>query len=219
MNKKLNEVNDALRAIAEGNNHFTIGGVISCWADYLEECRRDMVSMIVPAVRLCNEIVAEPDRAKKDAEGILDNLRKLYDFIGGKEVDPVVTLTDPPASRSPRHKEGTMNADTLKSIIEDAHKLAKVDIAPDLVKPAVETIALRLERLVTANPPLGKDAEEKMTRPKAVRILMQLQKLEAREGYVNIVRAYEMAIDYIVKRHRDDCRNRAKRRVLRKEGK
>lgn len=41
-----------------------------------------------------------------------------------------------------------MNIDTLKSIIEDAHRLAKVDIAPDLVKPAVETIALRLERLV-----------------------------------------------------------------------
>ena len=41
-----------------------------------------------------------------------------------------------------------MNTDALKSIIEDAHKLAKADIAPDLVKPAVETIALRLERLV-----------------------------------------------------------------------
>lgn len=41
-----------------------------------------------------------------------------------------------------------MNEDAIKSIIEDAHKLAKADIAPDLVKPAVETIALRLERLV-----------------------------------------------------------------------
>lgn len=41
-----------------------------------------------------------------------------------------------------------MDTDALKSIIEDAHKLAKADIAPDLVKPAVETIALRLERLV-----------------------------------------------------------------------
>ena len=40
-----------------------------------------------------------------------------------------------------------MNTDALKSIIEDAHKLAKADIAPDLVQPAVETIALRLERL------------------------------------------------------------------------
>lgn len=94
MSRKLKEVNDALRAIAEGNNHFAIGGTISCWADYLEECRRDMVSMIVPAVRLCNEIVAEPDRAKKDAEGISDNLHKLYDFIGGKEVDPIVKLVD-----------------------------------------------------------------------------------------------------------------------------
>ena len=63
------------------------------------------------------------------------------------------------------------------------------------------------------NPPFGKEAEEKMTRPETVRILMQLQKLEARAGNVNIVRAYEMAIDYIVKRHRDDCRNRAKRRA------
>lgn len=41
-----------------------------------------------------------------------------------------------------------MNEDAIKSIIEDAHKLAKSDIAPDLVKPCVETIALRLERLV-----------------------------------------------------------------------
>ncbi len=41
-----------------------------------------------------------------------------------------------------------MDKDALKSIIEDAHKLAKADIAPDLVRPAVETIALRLERLV-----------------------------------------------------------------------
>ena len=28
-----------------------------------------------------------------------------------------------------------MNEDAIKSIIEDAHKLAKSDIAPDLVKP------------------------------------------------------------------------------------
>lgn len=41
-----------------------------------------------------------------------------------------------------------MNEDALESIIEDAHKLAKADIAPDLVKSCVETIALRLERLV-----------------------------------------------------------------------
>lgn len=41
-----------------------------------------------------------------------------------------------------------MNEDAIKSIIEDAHKLAKADIAPDLVKSCVETIALRLERLV-----------------------------------------------------------------------
>ena len=41
-----------------------------------------------------------------------------------------------------------MSNDVIKSIIEDAHKLAKADIAPDLIKPCVETIALRLERLV-----------------------------------------------------------------------
>jgi hypothetical protein len=38
--------------------------------------------------------------------------------------------------------------DTIHAIIKDAHELAKADAAPDLVKPAVETIALRLERLV-----------------------------------------------------------------------
>lgn len=63
------------------------------------------------------------------------------------------------------------------------------------------------------NPPFDKDAEEKMTRPEAVRILMQLQKVEARAGNANIVRAYEMAIAYIVKRHSDGCRNRANLRA------
>jgi len=63
------------------------------------------------------------------------------------------------------------------------------------------------------NPPFDKDAEEKMSRPEAVRILMQLQKIDARAGNVNIVRAYEMAIDNIAKRHRDACRHKAKRRA------
>ena len=58
-----------------------------------------------------------------------------------------------------------------------------------------------------------KEDGEKMSRPEAVRILMQLQKVEARAGNVNITRAYEMAIAHIVKRHRDDCRNKAKRRA------
>ena len=58
-----------------------------------------------------------------------------------------------------------------------------------------------------------KEDEEKMSRPEAVRILMQLQGLEARDGNVNIMRAYEMAIACLVKRHRDACRNKAKRRA------
>lgn len=90
-------------------------------------------------------------------------------------------------------------------------------VEPSLAATNAKAIRAGLLELIAdpllRNPPFDKDAEEKMTRPKAVSILMQLQKLEAREGYVNIVRAYEMAIDYIVKRHRDDCRNRAKRRA------
>jgi hypothetical protein len=62
-----------------------------------------------------------------------------------------------------------------------------------------------------------KEAEEKMSRPEAVRILMQLQKLEAYDGNVNIIHAYEMAIACIVKRHRDSCRNKAKRRAAKEE--
>ena len=66
---------------------------------------------------------------------------------------------------------------------------------------------------IIMNPPFDKNAEEKMSRPEAVRILMQLQKVDARLGNVNIVRAYEMAVACIVKRHRDNCRNKAKRRA------
>ena len=54
---------------------------------------------------------------------------------------------------------------------------------------------------------------EHVSRAEAVRILMQLQKIEARAGHPNINAALEKAIAYIIKRHRDDCRNKAKRRA------
>jgi hypothetical protein len=56
---------------------------------------------------------------------------------------------------------------------------------------------------------------ENMSRAEAVRILMQLQAVEARCGHANVNAALEMAICNIVKRHRDVCRNKAKRRAAR----
>ena len=57
--------------------------------------------------------------------------------------------------------------------------------------------------------------EDHMSRAEAVRILMHLQTIEARDGHPNINAALEMAVSNIVKRHRDSCRNKAKRRAER----
>ena len=108
----------------------------------------------------------------------------------------------------------TKTTDQLNALV----RLCNESIAePDRAACNAQAIKAELIKLIAdpllRNPPFDKDAEEKMTRPEAVRILLLLQKLEAREGFVNIVRAYEMAIDCIVKRHRDDCRNKAKRRA------
>ena len=57
------------------------------------------------------------------------------------------------------------------------------------------------------------EEREHMSRAEAVQILMQLQAIEARCGHGIVNDALEMAISYIVKRHRDICRNKAKRRA------
>ena len=58
---------------------------------------------------------------------------------------------------------------------------------------------------------------ECMSRAEAVQILMQLQAVEARCGHDNINAALEMAISCIVKKHRNVCRNKAKRRAAKAE--
>lgn len=58
---------------------------------------------------------------------------------------------------------------------------------------------------------------ECMSRAEAVRILMRLQGLMARCGLVNINAALEMAISCIVKKHRNVCRDKAKRRAAKAE--
>ena len=50
-----------------------------------------------------------------------------------------------------------------------------------------------------------------MSRADAVRVLMQLQRREARAGHVAESDALEQAIANIVRRHRQACRNKAKR--------
>ena len=101
-------------------------------------------------VRLCNEIIAEPDTAAKNAQIIKAGLLALCN----SESAPA------PSSSTNEHYE-----------------------------------------------------EPNMSRAEAVRILMQLQEVEARAGHPNINEALEMAIRNIVKRHRDACRYKAKRRA------
>lgn len=145
-----------------------------------------------------------------------------------------------------KHERKTNMGDTMKKIIADAHSLAKSEVADDLVRAGVETIARRLERLaegglyitpkaaidaVLANPPTGEadgrtlnqilaeglggghecDERDIMSRADAVRVLMQLQRREARAGHVAECDALEQAVANIVRRHRQTCRNKAKR--------
>lgn len=73
-----------------------------------------------------------------------------------------------------------------------------------------------LDALTSHFEPLAKERRI-MSRAEAVRTLMQLQAVEARCGHGNINAALEMAIGHLVKRHRDVCRNKAKRRAARRE--
>lgn len=57
--------------------------------------------------------------------------------------------------------------------------------------------------------------EEHMSRARAVRVLMEIQAAAARDGQPVATAALEMAVSNIVKRHRDSCRNKAKRRAER----
>lgn len=131
-----------------------------------------------------------------------------------------------------------MNNDTMKDIINDVRDLASVSDA--MTRLGLDGIANRLEQLVerglyitpkaaldvvAGERPLDKmlktpiDEEENvpecMSRAEATRILMQLQAVEARDGLANINAALEMAISCIVKKHRNVCRNKAKRRAAR----
>ena len=130
-----------------------------------------------------------------------------------------------------------MNTDTMKDIIRDAHALAKSQLAEDLIRSGAELLARRLERLVARGlyitpkvdvPPAaepvspgvpemkrGEEEREHMSRAEAVRILMQLQVIEARAGNPNINDALEMAVANLIRRHRQFCRNKAKCRAAR----
>ena len=72
-----------------------------------------------------------------------------------------------------------------------------------------------------ADKPISPDAPEMerecLSRAEAVRILMDCQRGAAKEGYPEIVEALSMAIANIVRRHRQCCRNKAKRRAAAKE--
>lgn len=82
--------------------------------------------------------------------------------------------------------------------------------------------------VVMAQPPLhdlppGFDGVEpgmqkrEMSRPEATRILMELQRVEALSGHVRNTQALEMGVAQLVRRHRQQCRNTAKRRLVRQQ--
>ena len=53
--------------------------------------------------------------------------------------------------------------------------------------------------------------KESISRAEAVKVLMQLQRAAAKRGEVELVEAVSMGIYNIVRRHRQSCRNKAKR--------
>ena len=135
-----------------------------------------------------------------------------------------------------------MNEDTMKEIINDVKDLASTRKNP-MTRLALDGIASRLEKLVAdglyitpkaavdvvaGERPLDKmlkttfaeeeDVPECMSRAEGTRILMTLQAIVARAGYAHINAALEMGIRNIVKRHRDICRNKAKRRAAKANG-
>lgn len=56
-----------------------------------------------------------------------------------------------------------------------------------------------------------KTKKESISRAEAVKVLMQLQRAAAKQGKVELVEAVSMGIYNIVRRHRQSCRNKAKR--------
>ena len=128
-----------------------------------------------------------------------------------------------------------MNEVGKKTVAEVANRLALMaaelkcgkfmsiaDVA-SVIDKRVRHLRDALDYAATAAQPA--EEREIISRAEAVRILMQLQAIEARCGHANINAALEMAISCIVKKHRNVCRNKAKRRAARmaagaaKEGK
>ena len=59
--------------------------------------------------------------------------------------------------------------------------------------------------------------KREMSRPEATRILMELQRVEALSGHARNTQALEMGVAQLVRRHRQDCRHTAKRRLVRQQ--
>ena len=59
--------------------------------------------------------------------------------------------------------------------------------------------------------------KREMSRPEATRILMELQRVEALSGHARNTQALEIGVAQLVRRHRQDCRHTAKRRLVRQQ--
>ena len=113
-----------------------------------------------------------------------------------------------------------MNAETTKKLHALVRLCNEIIAEPDTAAKNAQIIKAELlalcesESAPAPSSSTNEDNENKrMSRAEAVQILMQLQALAARDGNVNINAALEMAISNSIKRHRETCRNKAKRRA------
>lgn len=153
----------------------------------------DTMKDIIRDAHALAQWTGEADLIRSGAETIARRLERLVErglyITPKKAVDAV--LGNPPMDVT------SEDGQALNRLLKDA---PQIDVPP-------------------ADKPVSPDApemeREHMSRAEVVRILMQLQGIEARDGHPNINAALEMGIAAVLKRHRDTCRNKAKRRAER----
>ena len=105
-----------------------------------------------------------------------------------------------------------MNAETTKKLHALVRLCSEIIAEPDTAAKNAQII--KSESAPAPSSSTNEHYENKrMSRAEAVRILMLLQAIEACDGHANINKALEMAVANLIRRHRQVCRNKAKRRA------
>ena len=158
---------------------------------------KDTMDAIIRDAHALAQSPAAEDLIRAGAETIARRLERLV--AHGLYITPKKALDE--IMGNPPMDATSEDGQALNRLLKDA---PQVDVPP-------------------ADAPISPDApemvrgeeREHMSRAEAVLILMRLQGIEARYGHANINAALEMAIAAVLKRHRDTCRNKAKRRAAR----